>query len=376
MQAFLVILFMVVVGAVIGGITNVIAIRMLFHPFKPYYIFKMRVPFTPGLIPKRREEIASKIGQVIEEHLITETVINNKLNESNTRASINELVKEQVSKLKSDDATIRRFASHFDIDIDKLVNERLDSTIATKLNEYYASHRDVAINEILPAEAVAMIDNKIDDVGDLLCERARVYLESDKGARDIYDMLETFFTEKGKIVGLLQMFMTKESIADRIQHELIRLTRHPKAKSIIDKVIHNEYETLKKQPLGQVVKEEQFSKISDSTSQLITNYLNLNQKVDTPLNRLAPNFIDYLENEVVNKISDLIINQASTHLSTIMEKINLRKLVEDQINTFDLDYIERLIIEIANKELKLIMSLGFILGGIIGFFQGLVAIFV
>lgn len=376
MQAFLVILFMVVVGAVIGGITNVIAIRMLFHPFKPYYIFKMRVPFTPGLIPKRREEIASKIGQVIEEHLITETVINNKLNESNTRASINELVKEQVSKLKSDDATIRRFASHFDIDIDKLVNERLDSTIATKLNEYYASHRDVAINEILPAEAVAMIDNKIDDVGDLLCERARVYLESDKGARDIYDMLETFFTEKGKIVGLLQMFMTKESIADRIQHELIRLTRHPKAKSIIDKVIHKEYETLKKQPLGQVVKEEQFSKISDSTSQLITNYLNLNQKVDTPLNRLAPNFIDYLENEVVNKITDLIINQASTHLSTIMEKINLRKLVEDQINTFDLDYIERLIIEIANKELKLIMSLGFILGGIIGFFQGLVAIFV
>ncbi|PTF17996.1 DUF445 domain-containing protein [Staphylococcus devriesei] len=376
MQAFLVILFMVVVGAVIGGITNVIAIRMLFHPFKPYYIFKMRVPFTPGLIPKRREEIASKIGQVIEEHLITETVINNKLNESNTRASINELVKEQVSKLKSDDATIRRFANHFDIDIDKLVNERIDSMIVAKFNQYYASHRHLPINEILPTEAVAMIDNKIDGVGDLLCERARVYLESDKGARDIYDMLETFFTEKGKIVGLLQMFMTKESIADRIQHELIRLTRHPKAKSIIDKVIHNEYETLKKQPLEQVVKEEQFIKISNATSQLITNYLNLNQKVDTPLNQLAPNFINYLENEVVNKITELIINQASTHLSSIMEKINLRKLVEDQINTFDLDYIERLIIEIANKELKLIMSLGFILGGIIGFFQGLVAIFV
>ena len=50
-----------------------------------------------------------------------------------------------------------------------------------------------------------------------------------------------------------------------------------------------------------------------------------------------------------------------------MTKINLRQMVENQINTFDLDYIERLIIEIANKELKLIMSLGFILGGIIGF---------
>ena len=48
---------MVVVGAVIGGVTNVIAIRMLFHPFKPYYIFKMRIPFTPGLIPKKEKKL-------------------------------------------------------------------------------------------------------------------------------------------------------------------------------------------------------------------------------------------------------------------------------------------------------------------------------
>lgn len=48
--------------------------------------------------------------------------------------------------------------------------------------------------------------------------------------------------------------------------------------------------------------------------------------------------------------------------------MDLRGLIEEQINTFDLDYIEKLIIEIANKELKLIMSLGFILGGIIWIF--------
>ncbi|HCY5005337.1 TPA: DUF445 family protein, partial [Staphylococcus aureus] len=75
-------------------------------------------------------------------------------------------------------------------------------------------------------------------------------------------------------------------------------------------------------------------------------------------------------------LANLIIEKLSIHLSTIMKKVDLRGLIEEQINTFDLDYIEKLIIEIANKELKLIMSLGFILGGIIGFFQGLVAIFV
>lgn len=376
MQAFLVILFMVVVGAVIGGVTNVIAIRMLFHPFKPYYLFKMRVPFTPGLIPKRREEIATKIGQVIEEHLITESVIKHKLNEPQTRDAINDLVSKQLSNLRKDDATIRKFAQQFNFDIDDLINNKMNRVVLNKLNSYYYDKQDTSINEILPAEVISMADEKLEQAGDLIRERARLYLSSDKGARDIYDMLDTFFTEKGKIVGLLQMFMTKESIADRIQHELIRLTRHPKAKVIIDKVIRDEYETLKSQPLGQVVKEEQFTHITESVVHLITTNLQLNQKVDMPLKNLAPTLIDHLQAGVASTMTDLIIKQASNHLSTIMTKINLRHMVEDQINTFDLDYIEKLIIEIANKELKLIMSLGFILGGIIGFFQGLVAIFV
>ena len=349
---------------------------MLFHPFKPYYIFKMRIPFTPGLIPKRREEIATKIGQVIEEHLITESVIYQKLNEPNTREAINDLVIKQLSKLKSDDATIRKFANQFDFDLDDLINNKLDKTIINKLNNYYYDKQATSINEILPAEVITMVDEKLDQAGDLIRERARNYLSSDKGARDIYDMLDTFFTEKGKIVGLLQMFMTKESIAERVQHELIRLTRHPKAKVIIDKVIRDEYETLKSQSLSHVVKEEQFTNISESLVHLIMTNLQLNEKMDTPISRLTPKLVDQIQVGVANTITDLIIKQASNHLSPIMTKINLRQMVENQINTFDLDYIERLIIEIANKELKLIMSLGFILGGIIGFFQGIVAIFV
>ena len=376
MQAVLVVIFMIVIGAIIGGVTNVIAIRMLFHPYKAHYIFNMRIPFTPGLIPKRRDEIATKIGQVIEEHLITETLIHNKLNETKTKETINELVKEQIAKLKSDQATIRYFAEKFDVKIDYLVNEKLEDTISQKLLAFYNDHRNEEVIKLLPKETKRMIDKKVEPLGDLLCERARVYLSSDKGARDIYDMLDTFFNEKGKIVGLLQMFMTKESIADRIQHELIRLTNHPKAKRIVNQVIDNEYETLKRQPLKKIIDEAQFSKLSDSVTLLITSYLNLNEKIDKPLNQLSPRLMQYLETTLSDKVTQLIISQASKHLSTIMQKINLRKLVEDQINTFDLDYIEKLIIEIANKELKLITLLGFILGGIIGLFQGLIAIFV
>ncbi|MBX5320205.1 DUF445 domain-containing protein [Staphylococcus caprae] len=376
MHAFLIIVFMAIIGALIGGITNVIAIRMLFHPFKPYYIFKMRIPFTPGLIPKRRDEIANKIGQVIEDHLITEEMIREKLNQPQSRDAIHDLVFTQIHKLKGKDATIENFAQFFDINIHEVIDGKVSPAIEGQLNAFYYNHQHETIHHLLPKELIELADHKVEDIADLLCERAKVYLNSDKGAHDIYDMLDTFFQEKGKIVGLLQMFMTKESIAERIQHELIRLTQHPKARTIINQVIRNEYETLKNKTLIELIDKEQFENISKSTSELVLSYMNLNDKARMPLSELAPQLIRYLENEAATKITSVIVHNISQHLTKIMQKINLRQLIEDQINTFELDYIENLIIEIANKELKLIMSLGFILGGIIGLFQGVIAIFV
>lgn len=246
MHALFIILFMMVVGAIIGGITNVIAIKMLFHPFNPYYIFKMRIPFTPGLIPKRRDEIANKIGQVIEEHLLTEELIRQKLNDGQAKDAINEMIMNQLTQLKSDDMTIYNIANKFDFNIDDVIDHQMPAKVEKILNQYYESNQQKAIKDIVPQELINLVDERLDEVGDLICDRARVYLSSPKGTRDINEMLDTFFNEKGKIIGLLQMFMTRESIADRIQQELIRLTRHPKAKSIIEQVIKNEVETFKK----------------------------------------------------------------------------------------------------------------------------------
>lgn len=58
-------------GAVIGLFTNYLAIKMLFRPFKPVYIFRVRIPFTPGVIPKEHEKLAEKIGNTVGEHLLT-----------------------------------------------------------------------------------------------------------------------------------------------------------------------------------------------------------------------------------------------------------------------------------------------------------------
>ncbi|MFP5503584.1 MAG: DUF445 family protein [Candidatus Sericytochromatia bacterium] len=62
-------------GAAIGYGTNDLAIRMLFRPYKAYYLFGRRVPFTPGMVPKEQGRIAEKVGTTITTHLLTKDEI-------------------------------------------------------------------------------------------------------------------------------------------------------------------------------------------------------------------------------------------------------------------------------------------------------------
>ena len=90
------------------------------------------------------------------------------------------------------------------------------------------------------------------------------------------------------------MFMTKESIAERIQHELIRLTQHPKARTIINQGFETNM-TLKNKTLIELIDKEQFENISKSTSELVLSYMNLNDKARMPISELAPQLIHYLK---------------------------------------------------------------------------------
>lgn len=60
-----------VAGAIIGYFTNDIAIKMLFRPYKPIYIGKRQLPFTPGLIPRNQERLAKRISDTIMGSLLT-----------------------------------------------------------------------------------------------------------------------------------------------------------------------------------------------------------------------------------------------------------------------------------------------------------------
>ena len=59
------------IGAVIGYCTNYIAVKMLFRPLKPVKIGKFTLPFTPGVIPKRKDKLAQAVGTAVGQQLFT-----------------------------------------------------------------------------------------------------------------------------------------------------------------------------------------------------------------------------------------------------------------------------------------------------------------
>ncbi|WP_028829120.1 DUF445 domain-containing protein [Proteocatella sphenisci] len=96
MQLFLKIMFMVVVGGLIGWMTNVIAIKLLFRPLLPVKIPLINFHII-GLIPKRRFDIARNIGQTVHDELISMDEIGEKLLTDENKNWIADEIKGKIS---------------------------------------------------------------------------------------------------------------------------------------------------------------------------------------------------------------------------------------------------------------------------------------
>ncbi|GHV52622.1 hypothetical protein AGMMS49579_10190 [Spirochaetia bacterium] len=80
-------------GAIIGYITNVVAIRMLFRPLKAIRVCGVRLPFTPGILPRQRHQLAESIGRMVERELLTPEIIRERLG----REDVQEKLKAQIA---------------------------------------------------------------------------------------------------------------------------------------------------------------------------------------------------------------------------------------------------------------------------------------
>lgn len=91
------------IGAFIGYLTNRIAIRMLFRPLRPWHIFGVRVPMTPGVIPGKRKDLAVNIGAMVGEHLLTGRDVGAALSHEPFQEHIHNLLDSRIENILEND---------------------------------------------------------------------------------------------------------------------------------------------------------------------------------------------------------------------------------------------------------------------------------
>ncbi|HAT4351347.1 DUF445 domain-containing protein [Clostridium perfringens] len=486
------------IGAVIGYITNWLAIKMLFRPREAKYIFGMKLPFTPGLIPKEKSRIANKVGETVGTHLLNSDSLSKALKDDKIKAKFNEVAKEKINQIINSNSTLENslkntlgeiyyalkgnmidniaktilesiqeeeFKNKVKFYIVDSIKERLNKK-PEKIIDFINSNKfreviintleeektrdiigkallkevktlgkeDLTIEEVIPENIKPYIEEYVKSQKDTLVDIIKNLLRDDEVSHKIKSAIND------NIPSIVSMFLSGDVIYGKLVSLVDKsLSEEENKEYICDAALAFVHESMKKKVSDVInnVGEEKLEVISDALGDKISKKLNTEENIDSIISKLNCKissfnnyeeiikvlFNDY-ENILIDNIDSMISqivnnNQLSGEISKIIEKVfdkflqnslndicynkqnlensimsildnlyndfvenksakvleivDISSIVEEQINAFEVDYAEEIIIGIANKELKAITWLGALLGGILGILSPLLS---
>lgn len=306
-----------VAGAIIGFVTNAIAIKMLFRPLKEIRLFGIRAPFTPGILPRQRKRLAQSIGGMVERELLTPEILRQRLG----RDDVREKVKRTLSLFTENfvnNSPNKLLSVH-----EKLISEKLLA----------------AIKKMYPVFSVSVMDFL--HRREIRCElesRGRILL------RNIFLKLNTF-----------QRFFLSAAQYD--------LTLQEKMPEIIEDLTNN---------IENLLHDEKVKKILTETAaaSFCRMLVNQDEKIGSLLNISQEN-----KTQFDNFLFDKLMNEADGQIENILKSINVKALVSDRIDSLDMLRVEKIILDVMADQFKWINIFGAILGFMIGLFQALFSFF-
>jgi len=88
-----------VISALIGWLTNLLAVKMIFRPRKQITFMGIKIE---GLIPKRKSDLARKIGETVENELISHKDIKQAINNPKFHEEVSTIVRKKVEDFFSE----------------------------------------------------------------------------------------------------------------------------------------------------------------------------------------------------------------------------------------------------------------------------------
>ncbi|PFM25847.1 DUF445 domain-containing protein [Bacillus thuringiensis] len=363
-------------GAIIGGYTNHLAIKMLFRPHRPIYIGKFQVPFTPGLIPKRRDELAVQLGNMVVEHLLTPEGIGKKLTNEEFQKGLIHWAQVEVDKVITNEQSLRHMLEKWNVaHVEEEATRKIEHVITEKIHAFLAEYYTYTWEQALPHSVNEKVENAIPNVSAFILERGISFFESEEGKGRLSKMIDDFFASRGTLLNLVGMFLGNVSVVDRVQPEVIKFLGQDGTKQLLTDVLQKEWEKLK----GRDVKELEAFVEKEMIVSSVLSAVKVEETVSKFLNQSVQQVCEPVRETIIEKVVPSAVKKGlkwgTENVESILNNLHLAEIVQQEVSTFSTERLEDLVLSITKNELKMITYLGALLGGMIGLMQGLLLLF-
>ncbi|AFY43156.1 DUF445 domain-containing protein [Nostoc sp. PCC 7107] len=389
-----------ILGGVIGYFTNDIAIKMLFRPYQAIYIGGRRVPFTPGLIPRNQERLAKNISSTIMGSLLTPNELQNLarrlLQTERVQSAILWLLRLAIDQIKADKdqksakivagilrdllgeslpRLLKVLARREDF-LEAQINQIFDQILLDlQLTDEQATRlADWLLQTVLPPDMLrqAIIDFLTDRTIQIIDESFR---EKTSGT---YWVVANLFGLRNSLTRLRTFCLDeKEATNARLQE----LTQDLQVRDRLKKILQNL--SLQNLPIGTVrqlrktTRETVRQYIQTSGSDLLkgfTDSVNWENIATLLLNRLSASPVVSSSLEVVSLELALILERylekdLEAIVAQVIPILSIDQVIIDRVKSTSPADLEAAIEGIVKNELQAIVTLGGVLGFVVGLFQ-------
>ncbi len=358
------IIFSVLIGIFIGALTNALAIKMLFRPYQPWKIGHKTIPFTPGLIPKRRGEIAAQLGQLVENYLFTVEGLREFITNSGLKAKLYPIIIGKLIEIKEEKIPVSSLAKSiygesWKVDFQEFLEKKLIDFL-----------REEKIHSITLGQIVNNFNMDIEGYTEKITNRfideLQTFLHSQQGKLWIESVIRSFFNNKGMLGFFANKLLEGDQLQEKISDYFNQILNHHRTKEAVQMFLLKEWEKQTNKTVGETI-DKFYPDLKPTLGRLLGSRIDAiaDLKLDVLINPL-------MEKGWGEKGYNLGFEFIFERLHLIFSYFSIGDVVREEVNKFSLPKLEKMIIDVSRKELKMITYLGGVIGGVIGLLQGMI----
>lgn len=292
----------VTIGTLAGGLTDTVAVWMLFNPKKKRFGIQ-------GAIPKNHARLARSLGRTVGEKLVTPGDLQGELGRKDLRDAFEVKVAEVIGSI------IRSG--------DPLIDKVPPSAVAAM---------EGAMTSYLP---VAM-----EKLGSFLGQPAtRVKLRD--AVHGMFDKFVNDLKFHERVFAKLMMSERKmESVLDAIEtdgvEQLVVMLDDAEIREEISRTIHDAILAYLQKPISEILGNVEMTHGPDAPEKLAST--------------LAPLMWDWI----------------NAQLPSLVQRLDVQGMVERKVLAFSVDRVEEILKTVIGSELRLIITIGYVLGAVVG----------